>query len=671
MFSNIKRLRLLALGAALLIVVGCGGSDGGGDANPTGGGDTTPPSLVSMTPDNGTDRVPTNTPVVATFSEPIDPASISTANFGAVERFVPDDYFAPTTNYSAQLGLGVMDLAGNEIAGGAARAFTTAALPTAAAGGDVVASLGQPFQLDGSASTLAPRIPGLTYEWIQLSGPDVGGPFSGETPTITAPGEVGSLIFQLSVFEDGTKSATDEVTVVVVEDASTAIFVDAGASGGDGSFASPFGTLVEALATSSQRRAGIPCIYLAAGTYAPGLIRLTSEVHFYGGFASESWERDPVAHVTRVEGAATAFRLEGASGSVLDGLHIVAADAAQASGSSIGVHLLGSTDVEVRNCVIEAGNGSKGIDGMRPERPVTQSKGGKGDDHGGCIPANVGGGGGGGSSSDAQGGKGGSGGLFGGADGGNGEGAGGGGGDGGATYKDGSGGDAGTAGGRGSDGSPGRDFAGIGSAGHYEGLLARGGTGGRGGRGGAGGGGGGGGGTGINCGAGGGGGGEGGYGGYGGSGGYGGGASIGVLVALESSVDIVGCDIITADGGEGGTGGDGGAGGYGGAGGAGGAGRAATTFTARRGAGGKGGKGGAGGPGGYGAGGGGGPSLGILQSSDSSAIVDAVSYSLGNAGPGGPPHHEDGLAGNDGITAEFKVVDAEVPTAPEQWETAR
>lgn len=142
-------------------------------------------------------------------------------------------------------------------------------------------------------------------------------------------------------------------------------------------------------------------------------------------------------------------------------------------------------------------------------------------------------------------------------------------------------------------------------------------------------------------------------------------------MALESSVDIVGCDIITADGGEGGTGGDGGAGGYGGAGGAGGAGRAATTFTARRGAGGKGGTGGAGGPGGYGAGGGGGPSLGILQSSDSSAIVDAVSYSLGNAGPGGPPHHEDGLAGNDGITAEFKVVDAEVPTAPEQWETAR
>ena len=28
-------------------------------------------------------------------------------------------------------------------------------------------------------------------------------------------------------------------------------------------------------------------------------------------------------------------------------------------------------------------------------------------------------------------------------------------------------------------------------------------------------------------------------------------------------------------------------------------------------------------------------------------------------------------AGFDGITAEFKVVDPEVPKAPEQWETAR
>ncbi|RKZ13051.1 hypothetical protein DRQ53_13930, partial [bacterium] len=486
----------------VLVFAGCsGGSDGGGTNQ--GPGDTDPPSLVSITPDNGTDRVPTNAAVVATFSEEIDPASINSTNFfvlgvtgtvsvnGAAATFTPDDYLAPTTSYSAQLGAGVEDLTGNPTNSGAQAQFTTAALPTATAGGDVVASMGQPFQLDGSASLLAPRVPGLDYEWIQIGGTDVGGPYSGERPTITAPDQIGTLVFELSVIESGTKSLIDEVSVVVVEDATNALFVDATAGAGNGSLATPYGTLADALA-ATRAASPRPSIYVAAGIYTVS-IDLDAETHIYGGFEPGSWKRDVAQNITRVEGGSTAVSMDGASGSVLDGLTIMAAAASSSGQSSIGVHLRNSSDVIVRDCVIEAGDGATGGNGSRPGAPTKQSKGGKGDDHGGCIPANAGGGGGGGGNSAAQGGAGGNGGLFGGKNGGGGEdanGDGGGGGNGGATYKDGKSGTAGDPGGRGGDGSRGAEFGGIGVAGFYEGAMARGGTGGAGGRGGGGGGGG-------------------------------------------------------------------------------------------------------------------------------------------------------------------------------------
>ena len=70
MFNTTKPLSVSTLLAAFLVLTGCSGRDDGGTTNQTTGpGDTTPPTLLSLTPENGTARVPTNTPVVATFSE--------------------------------------------------------------------------------------------------------------------------------------------------------------------------------------------------------------------------------------------------------------------------------------------------------------------------------------------------------------------------------------------------------------------------------------------------------------------------------------------------------------------------------------------------------------------------------------------------------------------------
>ena len=112
MFNNIKALSAYTLLVALLVLTGCSGSDDAGGPNQTTGpGDTMPPTLLSLTPENGTARVPTNTPVVATFSENIDPTPISSTNFfvlgitgsvsvsGAVATFTPDDYLVPLMMY--------------------------------------------------------------------------------------------------------------------------------------------------------------------------------------------------------------------------------------------------------------------------------------------------------------------------------------------------------------------------------------------------------------------------------------------------------------------------------------------------------------------------------------------------------------------------------------------
>ncbi len=110
------------------------------------GADTTPPTVVSMTPANGSTNVPLNVNVVVTFSEPMDPLSISAQSTGAlydnlgnrvptevslsvdarVATVNPQVLLASQTSYQATVAAGgPRDLAGNALQVGAQTSFST------------------------------------------------------------------------------------------------------------------------------------------------------------------------------------------------------------------------------------------------------------------------------------------------------------------------------------------------------------------------------------------------------------------------------------------------------------------------------------------------------------------------------------------------------------------
>ncbi|MBL0225361.1 MAG: Ig-like domain-containing protein [Geobacteraceae bacterium] len=97
--------------------------------------DITRPRVIATINSNGAIDVPTNTKVGATFSEPMDPLTITTATFtlsngttytnvpgtmlysGVDMVFTPSSPLAPNTTYIATITTGAKDLAGNELGG--------------------------------------------------------------------------------------------------------------------------------------------------------------------------------------------------------------------------------------------------------------------------------------------------------------------------------------------------------------------------------------------------------------------------------------------------------------------------------------------------------------------------------------------------------------------------
>ncbi|MDD4912448.1 MAG: Ig-like domain-containing protein [Sideroxydans sp.] len=91
--------------------------------------DTVPPTVLSATPYSYSTNVPTYSPIRATFSESIDPATVNSGVFtvmagstpvpgtityaGNSATFTPSAPLAPTTVYTARISAGVKDLAGN------------------------------------------------------------------------------------------------------------------------------------------------------------------------------------------------------------------------------------------------------------------------------------------------------------------------------------------------------------------------------------------------------------------------------------------------------------------------------------------------------------------------------------------------------------------------------
>ncbi len=558
-----------------------------------------------------------------------------------------------------------------------AAASTTA---TADAGVDQTAGRGAQVMLDGSSSSDSAG-GALSYRWRQVRGSDVtngAGFLSGVTPGFTAPDQVETLSFELSV----NGSAPDTVHVNVLEHAGRAYFVDGdhgSDSTGDGSMQAPFASIAHAIDQVNAADIDIYVRSLANGArYDETAATLTpsSTTSLYGGYGAD-WVRDAVNSRTGVDGHSQAVEFANVeTDSWFSGFDLSAADGANASSivsavsassgqgtlyiednlitagsvgpgvasapaSSYGLRLSGLNAVRVLRNDIVAGSGGDGQNG------ASRAKSANGG-HGGDASGRDGGAAGSASNSSA------------------GTNAGGLGGDGGGLFS------------AGSVGGNGRALTDIGSLAHPQGGGGAGGTrsaqnglggfggdGGRGGNGGSGsgaiafgfyqaqtgatgatansgaggGGGAGGDGTAIGTGGAGGGGGAGGRAGGGGLGGRSGGGSFGIMLTGINHAVVEDNFISSSTGGNGGRGGLGGAGGDGGTGGNGAANGGVGSED-----GGHGGGGGKGGAGGQGGGGGGGPSYAILVGSGMSPSISHNTLASGTGGVGG----DGGIGGRKG-----------------------
>ncbi len=103
--------------------------------------DTTPPTVSSTSPANLATGIAVNRAITATFSEPMDPATITAATFtlsassgyisgtvsytGSTATFTPSGSLAYETIYTATITAGARDLAGNAMQASYSWSFKT------------------------------------------------------------------------------------------------------------------------------------------------------------------------------------------------------------------------------------------------------------------------------------------------------------------------------------------------------------------------------------------------------------------------------------------------------------------------------------------------------------------------------------------------------------------
>ena len=110
--------------------------------------DTTPPTVLSTNPPGYSTSVPVYSSITATFTEAIDPATVTAASFTLIDgttpvpgtvtyisgtaTFTPSAYLTPSTVYTAKITTGVRDLAGNALGSNYSWQFQTSAPDTTA-----------------------------------------------------------------------------------------------------------------------------------------------------------------------------------------------------------------------------------------------------------------------------------------------------------------------------------------------------------------------------------------------------------------------------------------------------------------------------------------------------------------------------------------------------------
>jgi len=118
-----------------------------GEHDPNVFTDTTPPTVLSVNPLNNAVDVAIDTPITVTFSESVNPATVTLSTFvvtagsggitvpgavtctGATATFTPTSPLTYSTTYTATITTGVRDLAGNPFESNASWAFTTVSAP--------------------------------------------------------------------------------------------------------------------------------------------------------------------------------------------------------------------------------------------------------------------------------------------------------------------------------------------------------------------------------------------------------------------------------------------------------------------------------------------------------------------------------------------------------------
>ena len=139
-----KRFNAAAIVAAVVLAVACGDGSGSTFLTPIGGGpgsgsDQTPPTLVTTNPVNLSTGVPTSATISATFSEPLDSASVTNAAFsfdngvtgrivvnGTTATLTPTPGLPAGTTIRGTLSTAIKDRAGNSLAAPVTFQFTTA-----------------------------------------------------------------------------------------------------------------------------------------------------------------------------------------------------------------------------------------------------------------------------------------------------------------------------------------------------------------------------------------------------------------------------------------------------------------------------------------------------------------------------------------------------------------